>query len=104
MRGGVNVGTKTPILLIVGAFRGAGGAGRWGCPSAVALTCRFSRQEIDVIRGTYALFCSRLLSVSNFFLSVICFMCKVQFYQHKLVSYLGTVKYLVAFISLIFNT
>lgn len=48
-RGGVNVGIKTPILLIVGAFRGGGGAGRWGCPSAVALTCRFSRQEIDVI-------------------------------------------------------
>lgn len=47
--GGVNVGIKTPILLIVGAFRGGGGAGRWGCPSAVALTCRFSRQEIDVI-------------------------------------------------------
>lgn len=51
---GVNAGTKTPILLIVGAFGGGGGAGRWRSPSAV------SRQEIDFIRGTYSLFCSRL--------------------------------------------
>lgn len=59
------MGTKTPILLIVGAFRGGGGAGRWGCPSTVALTCRFSGQEIDVIGSTYSLL-QQITSMSNF--------------------------------------
>lgn len=52
---GVNVGTKTPILLIVEASRGGGraGGGRGG-PTAAALMNRFCRQEIDGIRDAYS--------------------------------------------------
>lgn len=78
MRGGVNVGTETPIPLIVEAFRGGGGAGRWGGSTATARTYRFSRQEIDGIGGAYSLFSWRL-HLFNFFLSVTCLICKRPF-------------------------
>lgn len=76
---GVNVGTKTPILLILEAFRGGGGGGRGG-PTAAALTYRFSRQGIDGIRGRYSLLCCRL-HLFNFLPSVTCLICKIRFYQ-----------------------